>query len=132
MTTWDPSLATGDEMIDRQHQELYRIADELRVACDQGLAHDRVDRVLVWLLSYTIEHFAAEEDLMVRSGYPESALNAHVGEHDDLKRRVAELLKQHERGELATALPVVELMHEWMGTHIDQVDRLLADHVRSE
>jgi hemerythrin len=132
MTTWDPSLATGDEMIDRQHQELYRIVDELRVACDQGLADDRVDRVLVWLLSYTIEHFAAEEDLMVRSGYPASSLNAHVGEHDDLKRRVDELLKQHERGELATALPVVELMHEWMGTHIDQVDRLLADHVRSE
>lgn len=132
MIAWDPSLVTGDEMIDRQHQELYRIADELRVACDQGLAHDRIDRVLVWLLSYTIEHFAAEEDLMVRSGYPASALNAHVGEHDDLKRRVAELLKQHEGGELTTALPVVELMHEWMGTHIDQVDRLLADHVRSD
>jgi hemerythrin len=132
MIAWDPSLATGDEMIDRQHQELYRIVSELRTACDEGLGHDRVDQVLGWLLSYTIEHFAAEEDLMVRSGYPAPALNAHIGEHDDLKRRVDELRKQCESGELTTALPVVELVGEWMGTHIDQVDRQLAEHVRSE
>jgi hemerythrin len=132
MIAWDPSLETGDAMIDRQHQELYRIVNELRTACDGGGGEDRVDEVLAWLLSYTIEHFAAEEDLMVCSEYPALARDAHVGQHDDLKHRVDELLKQRANGELATAMPVVDLVGEWLGTHINQVDRRFIDHVRSE
>jgi hemerythrin len=132
MIAWDSSLATGDTMIDGQHQELYRIVNELHAACDEGLGEERVDQVLGWLLSYTIEHFAAEEDLMVRSDYPAPALNAHVGQHDDLKHRVDELLKQRDAGGLTTAMPVVDLVGEWLGSHIDHTDRQLAEHVRSQ
>jgi hemerythrin len=131
MIAWDPSLETGHAMIDRQHQELYRLVNELHAACDEGLGNDRVDQVLAWLLSYTIEHFAAEEDLMVRSDYPAPALNSHVGQHDDLKDRVDTLLGQRKNGELTTAMPVVELVQEWLGTHINGTDRQLAEFVRA-
>lgn len=128
---WDPSLATGDAMIDSQHQELYRIVNELYEACYEGVDQARVDSVLEQLLSYTVKHFGAEEDLMARTGYPSELLRTHVAIHDDLKRRVGELVEARERGELQTAMPVVELVHEWLGTHINHIDRKVAQHVNS-
>jgi hemerythrin len=132
MIAWDSSLATGDAMIDAQHQELFRIVNELQAACDEGLGEERVDQVLGWLLSYTIEHFAAEEDLMVRSEYPALAFRAHISQHDELKHRVDELLKRCKGGELTTAMPVVDLVGEWLGDHIDRTDRQLVEYVRSQ
>lgn len=131
MIAWDPSLATGDAMIDGQHQELYRIVNELHEACVDGLAQDRVDQVLDRLLTYTIDHFAAEESLMTRSSYPPLALKAHFSQHTDLKVRVGELVERRESGELTTAMPVVELVHEWLGTHINYTDRRMVEYVRS-
>lgn len=128
---WDPSLATGDSMIDSQHQELYRIVGELYEACYQGVDQEGVDAVLQQLLSYTVKHFGAEEDLMARTGYPSMDMRAHVAQHDDLKTRVVELVEARERGELQTAMPVVELVHKWLGTHINHVDRQVARHVKA-
>jgi hemerythrin-like metal-binding protein len=131
MISWDPSLATGDPMIDGQHQELYRIVNELHDACVGGLSQDRVDQVLDRLLNYTVEHFAAEEGLMARSSYPPLAVKAHFSQHTDLKARVGELVEQRESGELTTAMPVVELVHEWLGTHINCTDRRMVEYLRS-
>jgi len=132
MIAWDPSLATGDAMIDRQHQELYRIVNELHTACNEGHTDDHVDRALSWLLSYTIEHFAAEEDLMVRSEYPAVPRDEHVAEHDEFKRQVDGLLEQRKRGELTAMGPVAELVRAWLDSHINRVDRRLAEHVHSQ
>jgi hemerythrin len=129
MIAWDPSLATGDAMIDAQHQELYRIVNDLHEACTGGVAQDRVDQVLDELLGYTIKHFGAEEGLMRRFQYPEAELKAHFAQHDDLKARVGELLEQRNRGELTNAMPVVGLVHDWLGTHINHTDRKLAQWV---
>lgn len=132
MIAWDPSLATGDAMIDRQHQELYRIVNELHTACNEGHTDEQIDRALSWLLSYTIEHFAAEEDLMVRSEYPALSRDEHVGEHDAFKAQVDGLLGQRRRGELTAMKPVAELVRTWLDTHINCLDRRLAEHVHSE
>ena len=131
MIAWDSSLATGDAMIDAQHQELYRIVNELHEACAEGVAQDRVDQVLGRLLFYTIEHFSAEENLMLRASYPAGDIRAHVAQHTELKRRVGELVAEREAGRLKTAMPVVELVHEWLGTHINHVDRRLVNYVQS-
>ena len=128
---WDPSLATGDAMIDRQHQELYRIVSELHQACLDGLAQDRVDQILDRLLTYTVVHFDAEERLMAKSSYPPLAVKAHFSQHGDLKRRVGALIEQRENGELTTVMPVVELVHEWLGTHINCTDRQMIKYLRS-
>jgi hemerythrin len=130
MIAWDPSLATGNAMIDGQHRELYRIVNELHEACVDGLSQDRIDLVLDRLLNYTIEHFAAEESLMTHSDYPPLGVKAHFSQHADLKRRVGKLIEQRENGELTTAMPVVELVHEWLGTHINCTDRRLAEYIR--
>jgi hemerythrin len=131
MIAWDPSLATGDAMIDAQHQELYRIVNELHEACVDGLSQDRVDQVLDRLLTYTVVHFDAEERLMANSSYPPLGVKAHFSQHGDLKRRVGKLIEQRESGELTTAMPVVELVHEWLGTHINCTDRRMIEYLRS-
>jgi hemerythrin-like metal-binding protein len=129
MIAWDPSLATGDAMIDSQHQELYRIVNDLHEACSEGVEQSRVDQVLDELLNYTVMHFGSEEDLMRRYAYPAAEVGPHVQQHNDLRRRVGELLEQKERGELQTAMPVVELVHAWLGGHINITDRKLARFV---
>lgn len=122
MIPWDPSLATGDAAIDEQHQELFAIVGELHSACVEGNAEECIDAILQRLVSYTNQHFAAEQKLMLRSGYPALDVMDHTSEHSALKRRVDELLEQKARGELTTVLPVAELVHEWLRTHIRKVD----------
>jgi len=130
MIAWDPSLATGDPMIDAQHQELYRIVNELNEACVAGIAEDGVDDILGRLYRYTMEHFAAEEDFMVRSGYPAPDIRLHVGSHNDLRKRVSGLVEQRQRGELKTVTPVVELLRDWLSSHIFQVDRRFVTYMK--
>ena len=63
---WSEELAIGDAQVDAQHRRLFELVHELAtaIALDYGLDE---------LLRYSFEHFADEEALMERIGYPDLA-----------------------------------------------------------
>lgn len=128
MIVWGPELHVGWDEIDSQHKEiLVRIAD----------LHDRVERgdefgakaALGALSDTVVLHFATEQDLMERSGYPERS--AHKGAHDlflqDLQALSAEL------DEVGLTEQVNEWVHgrmtEWITFHIRTNDLPLGRHL---
>jgi hemerythrin len=127
---WTPDLAVGIPEIDAQHQEIFRRADALLLACRQGRGRKVVGETLAFLSRYVDTHFAAEEDIQRRSGYP--GLDAHRLQHAAFVATVTGL--QSRLADQGTALPVtVELnrvLVDWLVTHIKTEDTKVGRHLR--
>ena len=128
---WDASLETGDERIDRQHKDLYAIANDLRAAVAGGEAMALAPELAQELVEYATSHFADEERLMRMCGYPEHEALRHRREHADLARRARKLADAYRRGECSTALPLGTFVIEWLGGHIRRSDGHLIDFAQA-
>lgn len=130
MPTWNPGLATGHATIDEQHQELFARADSLIDAMLQGKASAEVAGLVAFLRDYCRDHFATEELLMARSGYPLAA--GHAQAHRYFEQRFQELERAlEERGPNArVVLDLKDLVRNWLVTHVGAVDAKLAAFLR--
>ena len=125
--TWSSDLETGDSVIDEQHMKLHALFGKLLDAEDSP---ENVRRVLDELSEYTLVHFAMEEDLMRRAGYPDDAFEAHVAEHraflDETRTQI--LHCQLEGPPSVTSLAT--FLHDWLADHVHESDRALVEFVQ--
>lgn len=121
---WSDALATGVADIDEQHKSLFRWFGELEsAAADQRMM--MAAYAITRLSHYTRTHFAAEEVLMERSGYPQLA--SHRAEHEAFRKRLSAL--QSEAVVRDVSEDAVVLLREWLVHHISQVDMAYVPHV---
>jgi hemerythrin len=128
---WDPALLTGNAEIDGQHQELFRRLDGLIEAIRGGRSKEEVSRTITFLHDYVVQHFAAEETLMVARGYP--GLADHRAEHDAYVNEVRLLEADLERDGPSTGLTVrvsTELT-KFLRSHILRTDRAMVAFLRN-
>jgi hemerythrin len=92
MIEWTPKLAVGVAEIDRQHQELFRRADQLLEGIRAG---KEVSPHLDFLHEYAVKHFGAEEEWMRESRYP--GYVRHQAEHDRFVEDLVALSDAYER-----------------------------------
>ncbi len=84
---WSSDLDTGIDVIDKQHRRIVDYLNELNDANDNGDIQ-ATNHVLSELVDYTMTHFAFEEELQEKAGYP--FLKAHKRVHEIFVKRVAE------------------------------------------
>jgi hemerythrin len=120
---WPGALETGHHIIDDEHRFLVEITNRFAAALEAGDGAEGVRQILCDLLDYATEHFAHEELLMDRHGYP--AANGHKLEHSALLDAIARMLLDFEKGQpISTAL--MALLRHWLSDHIGRVDKALA------
>lgn len=110
---WSERLATGIELLDEQHREIFRWFGEL----DQAAAEQRTllaVYTMTRLNRYMRDHFAAEEAVMRAAGFPK--LEQHVAEHR-LFRSTLSKLQIESVGRDITA-ETVEFLRTWLIDHI--------------
>jgi hemerythrin len=122
---WSQSLAVGVEVIDRQHQELFRRARDLIEALKAG-RRSEVGALVEYLGDYAHTHFEAEESLMRSARFP--GLEAHQARHEDFRKELAALVADYER---KGATPLVTLtlhnwLSDWLRQHVSTEDVKLA------
>jgi len=122
-----PEYSVGVARIDAQHRKLFQWVNELEQAMRQGRGRDVLEKVLGGLVAYTREHFAAEEELMLKTGYPELA--QHKAVHDGFIRRVAEFQQRHQAGELGLSVELVSWLGDWIRNHVLGMDKRYAPHM---
>lgn len=127
---FDETLETGDARVDDQHRELIGMFNELHAASCDGCGKEAIGPLLERLHSYTIEHFTAEQQLMVDSRFPAEEMLEHFSEHGELTQKVRQLVLDYHDGGLATILPVATLLQEWLATHIRQRDMRVVQHIK--
>ena len=129
-SSWDDSLATGDSLVDEQHRELVDLFDRLAAVESASDSPEIVQDALERLADYVVSHFAAEEALMERVGYPPSLVLAHVEEHRNLTARTRDLILRYRTGEVDSVLTISDFLKTWLRSHIEHVDRRLVEYAR--
>lgn len=126
---WSHDLATGVAGIDQQHRELFQHFDRFQQACRQGQGRERLAELLGFLNEYVDVHFADEEALMSRIGFPQAA--EHAAAHAAFRRKMAGLAAF-----LDARGPSIDLLVDtnqkvmlWLLEHIRKSDRALAAYL---
>ncbi|GLH71670.1 hemerythrin [Geothrix limicola] len=119
-TSWNTRYDTGIRIIDEQHQELFRIVEALRRMVQDGTRRTEVEALLEDLVTCSERHFATEEGIMARYGYPD--LTQHVSEHATMLTSLHELLAKFQESDQAMAMLVPTFMEGWLKHHISDGD----------
>ena len=132
MPTWTPAIAVGYPIIDKQHKELFRRADQLLEAMHEGRASAELGRLFQFLQIYVQDHFGTEEMLMTARAYPGKA--GHKAQHAEFVRRFEEGLEAFKaKGpSAAVVLDISSLIRGWLVNHISTVDVKLAAFLQTK
>jgi len=130
LALWSPQYATGNDLIDGQHHELFRIINELHAFRKRGRGQDQVRNTLASLVSYTMHHFRCEEKLMVDHGYPDCV--AHKKIHDELTRKVQQLAADDKSPPNVLSASIAEFLNQWLCSHNEDVDRKMIEYITAQ
>lgn len=126
---WNESYSVHVRMCDAQHQKLIEIINQLADAMQVGKGAAVIRETLAQLLRYTQVHFAQEEELMKRAGYP------NLAAHQQLHRKlVADIQKFHqdlEQGGRTNIVAVLDFLKHWLVDHIQKNDKAYSGHLNA-
>ena len=125
---WDETLSVGNAEIDKDHQALFELLDQLRTAVREGQTEKVRLNILSELVRRTQAHFALEESVMARIAYAEA--QAHRAEHGKLMAQVRELQDRVAQGDLSLSLSVFQFLYGWLARHIEVKDKPLGQASR--
>ena len=127
---WSPDLETGNDVIDSQHKQLFKLTSDLVEACEQNKGREVLGEALNFLASYTIKHFTDEEALQLEHNFPD--YERHKKLHDDFKAKAVDLInKYQEDGDSASLhLQVYSAIVRWLLQHIKGEDFKIVKHIR--
>lgn len=121
MFEWKSEYSVKIASIDGQHQNLFRMAEDLYAAMSAGQGKPALAKILDRLVQYTTVHFAHEERLMSLHRYPDMA--AHMAEHRALTKQVLDFQKNFESGKALVTVQVLNFLKNWLKHHIAESDQ---------
>ncbi|MDQ7089959.1 MAG: bacteriohemerythrin [Methylococcales bacterium] len=126
---WNQNYTVGVPVLDRHHQKLFDILNDLYVLMRDGSEDQAIIRVIDELLDYTHYHFDEEEKVMEQIKYPE--LISHRQLHQKFVTVVKELhAKSHNGMAIFLATKVSNARLGWLKTHIRGVDKKYHDYMK--
>ena len=125
---WSSRLETGNEAIDEQHKQLFKLTSDLVEASASNSG--TLEETLSFLVAYTIKHFADEEALQVKYNFP--LYEQHKELHDKFKETVGVLVQQYKESSSSSELnaKVNSIVVKWLIQHIQREDSKIAAHIR--
>ncbi|KAB2952983.1 bacteriohemerythrin [Heliorestis acidaminivorans] len=127
---WNDELLTGLGMIDDQHKKLVaRIASFTEAVNQQDFK--AIEETVNYLIGYSIQHFGAEELIMIRNGYDE--FKSHREEHSWFINKVYDLQKSLLQKELSQEQleEMRDVLVNWTLQHIKIRDKRISEKISS-
>jgi len=118
---WDDGLSVTLVEIDRQHQRLIEMINDLHDAMKQGKGKDVLKKIINGLIEYAGYHFRTEEKYFDKFGYPDA--NSHKEEHRDFTKKVAEFKDGLTAGKIGLSMELLDFLTQWFQTHVKIVDK---------
>jgi hemerythrin len=117
---WSADLSVGVGEMDRQHQQLVKLINDLYDAMRAGKAKAVIGQVIESLIQYTRSHFTTEEKYFKQFGYPNA--QDHIREHVNFIGKVAAFKKDFDSNRLGLSITVMDFLSDWLRSHIKGVD----------
>jgi hemerythrin-like metal-binding protein len=129
---FDETFSVGNQTIDRQHQELFVLKNDLLAVMSEGRGKEEIARVLHFLEDYIVKHFSTEEGLMKKYDYPD--YSAHIAQHKALMDAVGGFKETFiKKGPSRTLLlDIQHAVDNWLKAHIKNVDILLGKFLKTK
>lgn len=121
---WEDKYSLGIAEIDRQHQKLFALFNQLYDAMQQGHGADVIDKVLTSVVDYTAYHFSFEEKLLHECGYKEE--REHQAEHARLTEQAKALAQKLHTGGNDVTMATLKFLGDWLARHILVSDKKFA------
>ena len=118
---WDSTFSVNVAEIDKQHQKLVALINDLNDAMKQGKGKDILAETIGALFNYAGNHFAFEEEYFDKFGYPAAA--SHKLEHANFVKKVSEFKNGFDSGQLALTVEIMNFLKDWLKTHIQVIDK---------
>lgn len=122
---WTKALATGIEIMDKQHKIFLELCDNLDQSVVRGKDKSEILSDIQFLEDYARVHFATEKEIMEKNKYPEK--EGHLKLHSYFMDEMKVIKKKAEAGEtgIKFAKLIKEEVTDWFVIHIDKTDRKL-------
>jgi hemerythrin len=126
---WTPSLSVNHDDMDEQHRSLFALAGKLwDLSYQTDIPAPEAAAAIDALIDYTRTHFAKEERLLERSGYP--ALSEHRMTHASIFSAVDRMVsRMHGMDRRLMMRELAEFVSEWMIRHIQADDTRYAPYL---
>ena len=122
-------LAVNVSFIDREHEELFVLINELYEAILAEQSNQDLDRGLDRLIAHTAAHFKHEEILFANTGYADAS--KHKKQHDALTKRVLRLQEDYRQGAADLSVDGLKLLSKWLLAHMQTSDRKYGLHLNT-
>lgn len=120
---WDPKFSVQVELVDAQHRELFSIMNRIADLYESG-SEDLLS-VLRDLVQYSMDHFHAENMIMLKAGYP-GVVN-HCKEHEQFIEKVQSFLSDYRKQDDRLTARMLVYIRDWLLSHTQQTDMKYAD-----
>ena len=127
---WTEKYSVGIAQIDQEHKKLIALINELYEAMSQGKGNEVQGKVFDGLVAYCRTHFANEEGLMKKYGYP--AFPDHKGIHDRLTAKVAGMANDLKAGKAQSVIQTSNFLKDWRNKHILETDQKYAPFLQEK
>ena len=118
---WNDSFNTGIPLMDKQHQRLVELINQLFQCMKDGGDRMLLASVVDELVNYTVTHFRAEEDFMKKHNY--SDFDEHKAIHQGFIENVTIYAEKLKSGERLPPADIYNFLKDWLISHIEKQDR---------
>jgi hemerythrin len=127
---WDSTYSVKVKRFDDEHQELFRILNQLYDGMMARRGQEVLESVLKDLLQYTEKHFADEEVVMRNAAYPQ--LQAQIEQHRRFTDKIKELLTKYKAGSIGMTVEVLDFLTDWLKKHIIGMDKQYSEFLNAK
>ena len=121
-----PEYYIGIEMIDEEHKQLFKYADEAYELLNDEFTpdkYDKIEAILIKLRDYTEKHFTDEENYMESINYKK--LFTQNIQNQEFISKLDEFIDSHKsetEDQDKQIMDILEYLTEWLVNHILYVD----------
>jgi len=121
LITWEETMSVNVQEIDKQHQGLINLINDLNKAMRERKTKEVLDEIISSLIDYTLTHFLTEEKYFEKFEY--LSASAHKKEHNDFVNRVSEFKKNFDEGKMMLSIEIMDFLKDWLTNHIKGSDK---------
>jgi hemerythrin-like metal-binding protein len=118
---WNEEFSIGLGELDQQHEELFRLLNDIIVRSRTAEHREQILAALDSLISATTDHFSAEERMMREAGFP--FMIRHAEEHNALTALVLRFRSQFADTGVQMDDYLLTFLCHWLVDHIRIMDR---------
>lgn len=116
LITWGPKYYIGLNTIDNQHKRLVELINETYRNFGSNKNKQKLKKVIIDLLDYTIYHFGEEEKYFKEFGYQE--YGPHKAKHEEFISKMKKFKQDIESGDSTVSFEIIEYLKDWLINHI--------------